>query len=780
MFHAPAELLDVLLVAHAEALLLVHHQKAQVLEAHVLRQQPVGADHQVAAAVGKLRQQPGGLPSGAEAAEHPDVHREAEKALQSRLVMLLGQHRGGHQDGGLLAVQHAFHHRPQGHLGLAVAHVPAEQPVHGHGGFHVRLDLRRTAELIVCLGIAEVLLKLPLPLAVRREGVAREPLALGVEGDELLGHVPGRALGALAGLGPLRSAHFGELHGPLLAAAGIFGHQIQLGGRHVQGVRPGVADLHIVLFKAVHLHLHDAGEAADAVVLVDHIVPHGQVRVALDALAVGRQLFPGPGLFAPGADQLGVGEHRQLDARVLHARGEGPHADADLAEVRQPLQLRVHQGGDVLLPEEVLQHLGPPLVSGQDHHPAALPAIELHVLGGGLGAARVGGQLLGRDAGEGPGRQGRAAHGEGVGHIEGEVPQAAQGGVPGRAEELRVQGHLAPLLKLPQVLLQLLLPFPGLFGAAGGLVHQHQGVLRQVVQGAGHGVDEGQVAVRVGQQHAAPEPVRVGAQGGRQAGRVLAAAFAGEALGIALDLPGQSLGSAQGQAGQGLRRRQDGAALNGLRAALGEHVEAAHGIQLVPPELHAHRLLVRGGEEVQDAAPAGELAGPLHLLTAAVATAQQGVLHVLYGVAAAGFQHEGGLFQSLWGHAALQQACRGDGEDLRLSPPQGVEGGQALLLSLAGGGLGGVEGEVPHAQADHRAVQHGLQVPGHVLRRGVVRAEDRQGKAGLQPQGRGQIGPVDRGKAGNERRKSSALQQGGEGGGFLVRQYLFDEKFHSE
>ena len=66
-------------------------------------------------------------------------------------VVLLGQHGGGHQDGRLLAVQHALHHRPQGHLRLAVAHVAAEQPVHGHGLFHVPLDLRDAPELVVRL-----------------------------------------------------------------------------------------------------------------------------------------------------------------------------------------------------------------------------------------------------------------------------------------------------------------------------------------------------------------------------------------------------------------------------------------------------------------------------------------------------------------------------------------------------------------------------------------------------------------------------------------------------
>ena len=693
--------------------------------------------------------------------------------------MLLGQHRGGHQDGGLLAVQHALHHRPEGHLRLAEAHVPAEEPVHGHGGLHIRLDLRRAAKLVVGLGIAEVFFKFRLPLAVRGEGVAREALPLGIEGDELFGHVLGGAFGPLPGLGPLRASHFGELHGLFFPGAGVFGHQIQLGGRHIQAVRPGVLDLHIVLFEAVHLHLHDAGEAADAVVLVDHIVPHGEIRVALDALAVGGQLFPGRLLFVPGAEQLGVSEDGQLDPRVFQARGEGTHADAALPEVRQLSQLRVQDGRDLVVPEEVLQHLAPALVPRQHHHPVALLEVDLHVLGGCLGAAGIGGELLCRDACEGPGRERGPAHGEGVGHVQREIRETPHHVVPAEIEILRVQGHLAPLLQLPQVLLQLLLEIPGPLGAAGGLLQHQQGVLRQIVQGRGHGIDEGEVAVRVGHQYPAPQPVRVGAEGGGQRGRVFAAALFGKALCGVFDLPGQGLHAPQGQAGQGLRRGQDGAALHALRAALRAHVEAAHGVDVVPPEFHAHRLRVRGGEKVQDAATAGELSRALHLLAAGIAAAQQGVLHVLDGITAPGLQGEGGLLQGLGRDGPLHEAGDGGGEDLHLPLLQGVEGGKALLLRLAGGGLRGIEGKVPHAETGHREAQHGREVPGHVLRRGVVRAEDRQGQLRLQAQGRGQIGPVHRGKSGNERRKPSALQQRGEGGCFLVFQYLFDEKFHN-
>ena len=50
------ELLEPLLVLHAEALLLVHDHQAQIAELHVLREQAVGADGDIDLAFGQIRQ----------------------------------------------------------------------------------------------------------------------------------------------------------------------------------------------------------------------------------------------------------------------------------------------------------------------------------------------------------------------------------------------------------------------------------------------------------------------------------------------------------------------------------------------------------------------------------------------------------------------------------------------------------------------------------------------------------------------------------------------------
>ena len=66
--HAPGQLLDVLLVGDAEALLLIHDQQAEVFKLHVLAQQPVGADDQIQLAGFQIPERFGGLRPGAETA----------------------------------------------------------------------------------------------------------------------------------------------------------------------------------------------------------------------------------------------------------------------------------------------------------------------------------------------------------------------------------------------------------------------------------------------------------------------------------------------------------------------------------------------------------------------------------------------------------------------------------------------------------------------------------------------------------------------------------------
>ena len=172
---------------HAEALLLVDHEQAEVLELDVLRQEPVGADDHVDGAALDVAHHRLGLLGGEEPGEDLDAHRVAGEALAERLAVLVGEQRGRHEDGDLLAVLHRLEGGPHGDLGLAEADVAADEAVHGPGPLHVGLDVVDGLGLVGRLLVGERLLHLRLPGRVGREGVPGGGHPPAVEDDELLG-----------------------------------------------------------------------------------------------------------------------------------------------------------------------------------------------------------------------------------------------------------------------------------------------------------------------------------------------------------------------------------------------------------------------------------------------------------------------------------------------------------------------------------------------------------------------------------------------------------------
>ena len=128
-----AQLAQQLLLLDPEALLLVHDQQAEVAGPHVAGEQAVGADEHVDLALREALEHLALLGGRAEARDHLDVERVVAQALGEGAVVLLGQHGGGHQEHDLAAVGGRLERGPQRHLGLAVAHVAADQAVHRAG-----------------------------------------------------------------------------------------------------------------------------------------------------------------------------------------------------------------------------------------------------------------------------------------------------------------------------------------------------------------------------------------------------------------------------------------------------------------------------------------------------------------------------------------------------------------------------------------------------------------------------------------------------------------------
>ena len=170
------ELLDALLVLDAEALLLVDHQEAEVLELDALGEQPVGADDAVHLAGLEPGDHRARLRRAQEAGQHLDADRVAAEAVGERVAVLLGQQRGRHQHRDLLAGLDGLERGPDRHLGLAEADVAAEEAVHREVGLHVLLDVADGVELVRGLDEGEAVLQLALPRRVVAEGEARGAL----------------------------------------------------------------------------------------------------------------------------------------------------------------------------------------------------------------------------------------------------------------------------------------------------------------------------------------------------------------------------------------------------------------------------------------------------------------------------------------------------------------------------------------------------------------------------------------------------------------------------
>ena len=123
--------------------------------------------------VGDLSLHLGRLGVGLEPRERRHLDRERRVALGERAEVLLHEQRRRHEHRDLLAVLHGLERRAHGDLGLAVADVAADQPVHRHRALHVGLDLVDRLELVGCLDVRERVLELALPGRVRAEREAR-------------------------------------------------------------------------------------------------------------------------------------------------------------------------------------------------------------------------------------------------------------------------------------------------------------------------------------------------------------------------------------------------------------------------------------------------------------------------------------------------------------------------------------------------------------------------------------------------------------------------------
>ena len=307
--------------------------------------------------------------------QQPDLDREGREALRERGVVLGGEDRGRDQDRDLLAVLDRLERGPQRDLGLAVADVADDQPVHRPGQLHVGLDLGGGAQLVDRLLVRERRLHLGLPRGVGTERVALGAGARRVQREQLLGQVVDRLADALLGPQPLGAAELGERR-PL--AARVAGDPADLLDRDEDPVAAGERELEVVAILAGAAAPEHLLVARHAVVDVDDEVAR---REALEDVA--RDDAP-ERLRPPDADrpeQLAIGDEREavgatdepaveaaLDQRDRARRRRLPHPPDDRDRVAGLAQ-HVGQPRRLVRGEDDPGVVGPPGLDGLDKSP---------------------------------------------------------------------------------------------------------------------------------------------------------------------------------------------------------------------------------------------------------------------------------------------------------------------------------------------------------------------------------------------------------------------------
>ncbi len=270
--------------------------------------------------------------------------------------MLQREDRRRHEHQHLLAVLRRLERRPQRDLGLAVADVAADQPVHRTRRFHVGLRQFDRIALIGRLGEGERLLELALPVGVLGEGVTRAPAALGVEREQLSRELLRRAARTRLHRLPARTAELRKRRA-LAAGTDVARDLRQLVDRHEHAVIALVFQIQVVARHIRHRARLKAREARHAMVLVHNHIARAQLReraqrAAARAAAPARASAIGPtALGAAPAQQAVLGEHRQLQRRRDEALAQRRRSEAQRWLLRRqpridalPQPARFHAG----------------------------------------------------------------------------------------------------------------------------------------------------------------------------------------------------------------------------------------------------------------------------------------------------------------------------------------------------------------------------------------------------------------------------------------------------
>ena len=232
-------------------------------------------------------------------------------------------------------------------------------------------------ELVGRLDVREGVLELALPRGVRAEGVAGRRRPGAVEPDQLGRDLADRLLRPPLGLRPVRAPEPVQRGG---LAADVARDLVELVGGYVQPVarlatlRGGVLQDEVLPRRARDRALHHLDVAADAVLLVDHVVAGAQLQRVDDVPPLARQP---PHVLGRRAlpHQVGLGEHGEAELGMDEAVLERSRHHVDDVRVERRVQLRRQPRGDARLAQALVDALRRAVTLGHQHDaPARRPA----------------------------------------------------------------------------------------------------------------------------------------------------------------------------------------------------------------------------------------------------------------------------------------------------------------------------------------------------------------------------------------------------------------------
>jgi hypothetical protein len=542
----------------------------------------------------------------------------------------------------------------QGDLGLAEAHVAADQPVHRLARRQVLQHVADGRQLVVRLLVGEAgaeFVEHPVRRIHRIGGLGG---ALGGDADQAVGHLAQAFLGAsLAGL-PGGAAQPVELHA--LGIGAVAGQEVDVLHRQVELGLAAVVDLQGVVRRTLHVEGLQPLVAADAVVDVHHEVALGQGG------GFGQEVGGAPAPLRPRqpvAEDVGLGDDRQ--AVGLEPGLQRQHHPLRRLRVRRPGGVPVGGEGDALQPvvgEHRAQPVGGALGPGGEQHPLAVAAEGLGVVGGGFEQVDAVALALGREAA--PLARAHVDDGLAFHLLERGEPAAGTGGQPRRP----LVGGQIELVRRQRVIVDLPLGAgasvvgvgddrqPLVARLAAQVIHRDQRVLRQEVEEGRH--------LRIEERQPVLHPGAAAALGDGGVERVVARRAEG------LQIAGAEAADGVGVE-QRLAHRQQADVLQLPGGALAFRIEGADRFQGVAEQVQADRLLRIGREDVDHAAADGELAVFGHRRGALVAVDGEIGLEVgdLDGVAGAG-RIAGALDRAHRRHALHRGRHRGHQQHRRL------------------------------------------------------------------------------------------------------------------